>query len=341
MSEENLDFEEGMNLVEELSENIFNDKRYRGNSNFVRLMKKLNQKCVNHTIAENGSASELESYYWMAREFVSEIQSLNCFEIGSYDRSDFDESYEEDSIYESYDFNIVWRRKNPNTSFQEGFECKDYFRADKEQIHSLVITYIKNRWMRHSYLDWVLMDMMITQELCAYNEELKKNKFFTAPYSFSWGSAYFKYKGNFDKIRNYHYRELLKKFFFKMAIFFILPISLTFMFFHFDKDDYGFIAGAISIGILIFFGSVSILRFVLKAIKGGIKEVNQEPQSFKLSQSMQEVWRRLGSSIISPIRIKESMVESEKLGAVWDEASFTLLERIIERDGTEWIVDLD
>jgi hypothetical protein len=55
-------------------------------------------------------------------------------------------------------------------------------------------------------------------------------------------------------------------------------------------------------------------------------------------QAMYEVWRSLTGPIINPTMVRDEMMKSKSLGAVWDLPSWSLIERIIESDRAVWLV---
>jgi hypothetical protein len=71
----------------------------------------------------------------------------------------------------------VWRRRDPSRSFKEGFESAHYFSGSPADLHEALSNYLALVWMRHPSVDWLFLDMMITRELSAYGEEIKKQYF--------------------------------------------------------------------------------------------------------------------------------------------------------------------
>jgi hypothetical protein len=55
-------------------------------------------------------------------------------------------------------------------------------------------------------------------------------------------------------------------------------------------------------------------------------------------QAMYEVWRHLTGPIINPTIVRDEMIKSKSLGAVWDLPSWALMDRIIEFDRAVWLV---
>jgi hypothetical protein len=68
----------------------------------------------------------------------------------------------------------IWKRRNPQRSFSEGFESENHTAFDQEDFHGTVAVYLKEPWLRHPVLDWIMLDMMISRELSAFGEVLKQ-----------------------------------------------------------------------------------------------------------------------------------------------------------------------
>jgi hypothetical protein len=55
---------------------------------------------------------------------------------------------------------------------------------------------------------------------------------------------------------------------------------------------------------------------------------------------MYEVWRCLTGPVVNPTMVRDEMMKSKGLGAVWDTPSWALIERVIESDRAVWLVGL-
>lgn len=67
--------------------------------------------------------------------------------------------------------NLVWRRHDPERSLQEGYQSKHHFDGD---CTDTLRSYLENPSLRSPDLDAIFLDMLVTKELCAFGEEMKK-----------------------------------------------------------------------------------------------------------------------------------------------------------------------
>ncbi len=69
----------------------------------------------------------------------------------------------------------IWYRCDPLKGFQQGHDGPDFTRFDRDHFAEIIAAYLDRPWMRHPAIDWILVDISVTRELCAYREWLKKN----------------------------------------------------------------------------------------------------------------------------------------------------------------------
>ena len=128
----------------------------------------------------------------------------------------------------------VWRRRDPKQSFQEGFKSKHYTAFDQQDFNSTVADYLEKPWLQHPFLDWVMVDMMVSRELSAFGEELKIN-FMPGPRGlFGAHARYFTSGGNLVKMKMPNWESLWKK-----ALLILFPIGLIYSAFHSDYNGLG------------------------------------------------------------------------------------------------------
>ena len=67
---------------------------------------------------------------------------------------------------------IVWIRRDPKRPFTEGTRSEHHTNFDKDSFHSTIADYLSRPYLRHPVLDWIFMEMTISQELSAFGESL-------------------------------------------------------------------------------------------------------------------------------------------------------------------------
>lgn len=90
----------------------------------------------------------------------------------------------------------VWKRRDPMISIKEGFNSPAYFSASVDEIYSELSEYLNLRWVRHPSVDWIFLDMMVTRELSAFGEEIKKTALPGKKGSLGWHDKYLVTRGN-------------------------------------------------------------------------------------------------------------------------------------------------
>ena len=68
--------------------------------------------------------------------------------------------------------NKIWIRKDPIVAFKEGVRSTNYY--VNYDVCALAEEYLKDSWLQSPTLDWILLDMMATTEICAFGEHVKK-----------------------------------------------------------------------------------------------------------------------------------------------------------------------
>ncbi len=94
----------------------------------------------------------------------------------------------------------VWKRRDPMRSMKEGFESDQYFAGTPGELHADLSAYMESRWLRHPSVDWIFLDMMVTRELSAFGEELKKQCFPGKKDSMGTHDKYWTARGNVSKM---------------------------------------------------------------------------------------------------------------------------------------------
>jgi hypothetical protein len=195
----------------------------------------------------------------------------------------------------------VWTRRDPMRSFQEGFESEHYTAFDREVLYGAVADYLKEPWLRHPYLDWIMVDMLVTRELSLFGENVKLGS--------PLGLGYFKAKGNLLKTKLWGALWAIA-----------VPVGATYGAFHFGYGGIGTsLLTAYCIAIAAWLG-LTLERFL----------AGKRP--FVLWNEMYEVWKLLQGPIVNPTLVREVMAKTRDQGAVWDTPAWSIVDRVIQHD---------
>jgi hypothetical protein len=61
-------------------------------------------------------------------------------------------------------------------------------------------------------------------------------------------------------------------------------------------------------------------------------------KGMQIWEAMYGTWNSLRGPVINPIIVRDEMIKSKTMGAVWDGPSWALIERVIELDRSVWLV---
>jgi hypothetical protein len=141
-------------------------------------MTDLSAQCVAETLRTSEGKIELETRLSRAYDVLYELQSFGFPNaIEKYRWVGEEKIPEELRKPLKTAMASVWRRRDPDRSFKEGFECEHYFYGTPSELHENLSAYLALPWLRHPSVDWLFLDMMVTQEIAAFGEEVKKQCF--------------------------------------------------------------------------------------------------------------------------------------------------------------------
>lgn len=303
------------------------------------LMEQLAARCAVESIRRKEDRSQLCDRLSDAWDILHSAWYLAAPEYATRWRLSDDEkpdAEEEKKIEQAK--HVVWRRHDPKRSFEEGYESEHYFSGDKESLAATISNYLERPWLRHPTLDWILLDMTITQELCAYGESLKQQ--WLPGQKDELGLFHKRYhpaKGNLAKMTKLNWGEWSDAVIMKAVWFVVIPVGAIWAGFH-----YGYEGAAVTLmsiyGLLVTAAiATKLIRFLVRVGYGIAGKPHPQAKPFLLWNEMYEVWRRLEGPIVNPTRVREAMSQSTEKGAVWDTASWALIDKVISFDAAAWI----
>ena len=68
---------------------------------------------------------------------------------------------------------VIWERRDPYLSLSVG-QSVHHTDFSFVKPHSAVCEYLERPWLRHPSLDWILVDMQVSRELCDLGEAVKQ-----------------------------------------------------------------------------------------------------------------------------------------------------------------------
>ncbi|MGM4965764.1 hypothetical protein AB7714_19870 [Tardiphaga sp. 1201_B9_N1_1] len=173
----------------------------RRGGQFEALLTELAKQCVAETLRVGDGELELDSRITTAYNILYELQSFgfpNALEKYRWEV----ESKVPDALRKPLKSAMasVWRRRDPGRSLKEGFESDHYFAGTPSDLHAQLGAYMALPWLQHPSVDWLFLDMMVTRELSAFAEEIKKQWFPGRKDSLGHHAKYWQAKGATEKM---------------------------------------------------------------------------------------------------------------------------------------------
>ncbi|HYZ23765.1 MAG TPA: alpha/beta hydrolase fold domain-containing protein [Rhodopila sp.] len=219
-------------------------------------------------------------------------------------------------------------------AFNDGLQSPEQFNCSVDELCETIASYLARAWLRHPFLDWIFVDALVTRELCAFGEaikdqvlpsryrsmeckgNLKEMLLADTKFRLQWGSGLFLLLG-------------------------VVPPLFAWGAFRAEQESLGR-------WVLAIYALVAAVYFTAKAAGLAVRlgrsllgRPSPEPPHQRIINvwnEMYEVWRRLIPPTVNPARVKEALVASEKLGAVWRGEVWSLVDQAIALDPAAWIV---
>lgn len=332
-----------------ISRNIPNSKGCNP-SQKLQLMEDLANSCIAETIKQKESEFELCDRFDAAYDIIESIWYESAPKYARlWERSDKDKISDAEKKKIERAEHIIWQRRDPKKSFDEGLKSDDYFASDKKELADIAARYLSRPWLRHKFLDWVLLDMMTTNELCAYGEALKRDILPFRKNCLGLNTLYWGNDGNLEKMKEkmkeVNFLEFGKNLLIRFILVVAIPASMILGGYYYDYSGvtvslmlaYGFIIGAYVAIQLI----KSCNKFISKIFNIITGRSTYEDKLFRLWPKMYDVWRSLEDPVISPIVVRDLMSKTTNDGAVWDNAAWVIIDRVIMIDQTVWIIKMN
>lgn len=304
---------------------------------FADMLADLSARAVDLTLERNESNYELRDRLDQCDEILRGIQSaLKTIEdlYGSRsDRSELPDEERERLLRDEEEENrILWRRRDPKISFHEGTDSDHHYTPDRDSLIYEAAGYLEQSWMSHPVLDYVLIDALVTNELCAFGEALKRDLMRFPRDQIGMNKVYYENKGNLKKMGSFNSGDAWDR----LAKWALLLVVIPVISLLFARQGFDFGGMALWIwawGLAAYIG-YKLLIWTIRRLSR--QEPDLETRSLKLWDKMYEVWRMLEGPVINPTMLRDELMKTREAGAVWDPPIYALVDRAIARDPTAW-----
>ena len=219
-----------------LDDNVQQSPSYRGRNQFRWLMEQMGALCVAESLKNNEDEDHLYERLSKAHEILMSVWYATAPEIATRWWRDGEKPDDNQQKIIDKAKATIWKRRDPQRSFAEGFEFDNSTAFDQDDFDGTVAMYLKEPWLRHPVLDWIMLDMMVSRELSAFGEQLKQ-RWLPGPRG-NFGlihARYFDTKGNLEKMTLPDWKRIGAKFLFWIA----LPVGAIYYAFHFGYEGVG------------------------------------------------------------------------------------------------------
>ena len=302
---------------------------YRGWNQYRWLMEEMAVLCAAESLKNSEDEDQLYERLGKLENILWNVRYAGAPEIANRFWSEGEKPTENEQKIINKAKATIWRRRDPKRSFQEGFESEHYTAFDQNEFHSTVANYLKEPWLRHPVLDWILVDMMVSRELSTFGEHLKHQSLYDA--------RYFETKGNLLKIRTVHWKAVGTK----LLRWFALPIGAIYIAYQLGYEVAGNVLTGLYIAAIVFALAFKIFRLLVRIGYAVAGKTDPRAKPFVLWEEMYGVWKLLEGPTVNPTLVREMMVKTRDRGAVWDVPVWSIIDRVIQHDSAVWIVRAD
>jgi hypothetical protein len=306
---------------------------YRRGGQVRWLMEQLGALCAAESLRNNEDEDHLSDRLSKAHEILMSVWYAAAPEIATYRQPEKPDANQQKIIDKAKA--TIWKRRDPKRSFAEGFQSDNHTAFDQDDFHGTVADYLKEQWLRHPVLDWIMLDMMVSRELSAFGEELKQ-KWLPGPRG-KFGlvhARYFDTKGDLQKMTMPDWKRIGAKFLLLIA----LPVGAIYSAFYFGYQSVGVTISGLYAALIAVWLAVKVLRFIVRIGYAVTGKTHPLAKPFVIWEQMYEVWKLLKGPTVNPTLVREMMVRARDQGAVRDVPAWSIIDRVIQHDPAVWIV---
>jgi hypothetical protein len=268
-------------------------------------------RAVVESLRNGDTASELEDrLIWCVRfvenlQLTGRTQGINdAFWTSETERSEKQRQLVERKRH------VVWPRYDPRRAYEGDPDNDHYFAPVKRDVAHVVADYISKPWARHPAVDWVLLDMLNTGEMCAFGSYVKDSQF----------------PGG--KIIQFALR---------LVVGWLLPLGFMWWAFSAGHETTGWIALVLFAASTALWLAMLLFRFGLRVYWFATGKPDKTRGSKAIAQAMFETWDIMGSPVVNPAHVRDAMIRARDLGAVWDAPAWAIIDSVMQRDSAVWV----
>jgi hypothetical protein len=329
-----------------------NSREYSYNRSQRRwLMAQLAAGCVEETLRQSESEAELrvrvdaafeiiERIWWASASKEAKQEWHNRHNKSESVSAEKSTNWSEEKFKINQSIHMVWKRRDPRVAFEYGLDCDQYFKCEiyYSGFELAVASYLAKPWLRHPVLDWIIADMIVSNDLCLLGEKIKQKYLPNRVDGIDIEDAYVACRGDLRKIRKVNRSGFVKYIFFQILLFILIPIAIALSVPMRGYEHFVALSSAVygvAVGILLL---IKIVRRYLSTVFGAMGRSDPRRPQFRTLDSMYVVWVYLSGPVINPVRVKEAMAISTDKGAVWNMVLWSVIDRVIQIDPAVWVV---
>jgi len=146
-----------------------------GSSQIRSLMDDLARNCIAESLRNRENKDGLYERLYEAWDIIYSTWRAAAPEYATKQRRNKDDQPDEEEARKIEEAqHLVWKRRDPYLFFSSG-RSEYLTEFNVESLHHTIAEYLGRPWLRHPFLDWILIDMLISRELCANGEAIKES----------------------------------------------------------------------------------------------------------------------------------------------------------------------
>ena len=226
----------------------------------------------------------------------------------------------------------IWLHGDVVTAFAEGYEsAASVHLADKEGLVEDAIRYLQRPWMQDDYLEWVMIDAIMFEEVLTFGEYVKEK--ISSDSHILLDRTYWEAKGSTKQIKSLLLKKGLKTLGLELFWLFVSPALFAFLFVLLKPEYSHNLFWGVPVYIIVL-----ISYFFMRKDRRSreLEKIEKKLKDSELHAHMAADYNHLIQKVVDPAYFKEGLLRTTTLGAHWPDVIFPLLENAIRRDSPIW-----
>jgi len=233
---------------------------------------------------------------------------------------------------------LVWERCDVRHAFLVGTKSHQFPDINKSALIEAAADYLAKPYLMHPVFDWIFLDMSISFKILSYGEHLKQNWLPGKRDCVGIHDRYTASNGNLSEMTRVSWDDVFEQS--SPWIFGTLAFALGEMVASM-QTKLPTMSYWVSRIYFLFFIYMVVTRSC-RLIWAGWRKlrgfVDPVAHAFELWEEMYKVWKLLEGPVVNPANVREAMVESKGKGVVWDNAAWSIIDRVVATDAAVWVV---